>query len=109
MGKLVAGSPLLQAVIKDLKAGWSPEQIAFRLKHMHPDEPNLLVSHETIYRYIYAPPRGELRKTLIAALCQAHKTRVYFADPHSPWQEGRGVCLVPAHGQTGTGNTASRY
>lgn len=43
---------------------------------MHPDEPDLQVSHETIYRYIYAQPRGELRKTLIAALRQAHKTRL---------------------------------
>lgn len=74
--KLVAGSALLQRVVTDLKAGWSPEQIAGRLKHMHPDEPNLLVSHETIYRYIYAQPRGELRKTLIAALRQSHKTRL---------------------------------
>jgi IS30 family transposase len=74
--KLVAGSVLLQTVVTDLKAGWSPEQIAGRLKHMHPDEPNLLVSHETIYRYIYAQPRGELRKTLIAALRQSHKTRL---------------------------------
>jgi IS30 family transposase len=84
--KLVAGSPLLQAVIKDLKAGWSPEQIAGRLKHMHPEEPNLLVSHETIYRYIYAQPRGELRKTLIAALRQAHKTRL----PRTRGQDRRG-------------------
>lgn len=74
--KLVAGSPLLPVVITDLKAGWSPEQIAGRLKHRHPDEPQRLVSHETIYRYIYAQPRGELRKTLIAALRQAHKTRL---------------------------------
>ena len=42
--------------------GWSPEQIAGRLKQMHPDEPSERVSHETIYAYIYAQPRGELRK-----------------------------------------------
>ena len=102
--QLVTGSPLLRAVITDLKAGWPPEQIAGRLKHMHPDEPNLRVSHETIYGYIYAQPRGELRQTLIAALRQTltydqgkemarHRElaqrlniRVYFADPHSPWQ-----------------------
>ncbi len=43
---------------------------------MHPDEPTERVSHETIYSYIYAQPRGELRKTLIAALRQAHKKRL---------------------------------
>lgn len=74
--KLVPGSPLLQAVMTDLKAGWSPEQIAGRLKHMHPDEPALRVSHESIYCYIYAQPRGERRTTLISALRQAHKSRL---------------------------------
>jgi IS30 family transposase len=84
--KLVAGSPWLPVVITDLKAGWSPEQMAGRLKHRHPDEPQRLVSHETIYRYIYAQPRGELRKTLIAALRQAHKTRL----PRTRGQDRRG-------------------
>jgi transposase, IS30 family len=82
----MAGSPLLQAVIKDLKAGWSPEQIAGRLKHRPPDEPNRWVSHETLDRYSYAPPRGEWRNTLIAALRQAHKTRL----PRTRGQERRG-------------------
>lgn len=60
--KLVDGAPLSQAVVADLQAGWSPEQIAGRLKQMHPDEPTRHVSHETIYRCIHAQPRGELRK-----------------------------------------------
>ena len=84
--QLVTGSPLLRVVITDLKADWSPEQIAGRLKHMHPDEPNLRVSHETIYGYIYAQPRGELRQTLIAALRQTHKTRL----PRTRGQARRG-------------------
>ena len=74
--KLVAGAPLLREVRRLLLCGWSPEQIAGRLKRMHPDEPALRVSHETIYGYIYAQPRGELRKLLIAALRQAHKARL---------------------------------
>jgi IS30 family transposase len=43
---------------------------------MHPEEPTERVSHETIYAYIYAQPRGELRKLLIGALRQAHKKRL---------------------------------
>lgn len=66
--KLVAGPALLQEVHADLLGGWSPEQIAVRLKQMHPDEPAERVSHETIYNYLYAESLGELRKALIAAL-----------------------------------------
>jgi hypothetical protein len=35
---------------------------------MHPDDPSLQVSHETLYTAIYAHPRGELRTQLIACL-----------------------------------------
>ena len=74
--KLVVGTALLQEVHAGLLGGWSPEQIAGKLKQMHPDEPTERVSHETIYSYLYAQPRGELRKTLIAALRQVHKKRL---------------------------------
>jgi len=37
---------------------------------MWPDQPELHVSHETIYTAIYAYPKGELRKDLIACLHQ---------------------------------------
>ena len=46
--------------------GWSPEQVAGRLRRMTPHEPAFHVSHETIYCAIYALPRGELRSELIA-------------------------------------------
>jgi len=51
---------------------WSPEQIAYRLKSMHPDDPTRLISHETIYAAIYAQPKGGLKAEMIAALRQ-HK------------------------------------
>jgi IS30 family transposase len=80
----VAGEPptatneeaLERDVRAELQRGWSPEQIAGRLKRMHPDEPSERVLHQTVYAYIYAQPRGELRKPLIGALRQAHKTRL---------------------------------
>lgn len=40
------------AVIDRLQAGWSPEQIAGRLRHEGHRE---RVCHETIYRYVYSP------------------------------------------------------
>ena len=51
---------------------WSPEQIARKLKAMHPDDPTRLISHETIYAAIYAQPRGGLKAGMIVALRQ-HK------------------------------------
>jgi len=59
-----------------LRAGWSPQQISGRLKHMHPDDPDRQVSHETIYAALYAQPRGYLRTELIKYLRQAHKKRM---------------------------------
>ena len=49
---------------------WSPQQMAATLKCAFPDEPERHVSHETIYTAIYAQPRGELRKQLVACLKQ---------------------------------------
>jgi IS30 family transposase len=54
---------------------WSPYQIALRIRDMHPKEPQLHVSHETIYTALYAMPRGQLRKELISCLRRAHSVR----------------------------------
>jgi len=56
------------AVLTLLDWKWSPQQIAGTLKRVFPDEPERHVSHETIYTAIYAQPRGELRRQLIACL-----------------------------------------
>nr|WP_308432330.1 hypothetical protein [Streptomyces calvus] len=39
---------------------WSPEQIANILRLEFPDRPEMYASHETIYRALYAQPRGDL-------------------------------------------------
>ncbi|SAL14711.1 integrase catalytic subunit [Caballeronia telluris] len=43
---------------------------------MYPTEPTQHVSHETIYTAIYAQPRGELRRQLIACLRHGHSARM---------------------------------
>ena len=54
---------------------WSPDQIAARLRRMHPDDPSQRVSHETIHAAIYAQPRGGLKALMIEALRQAKPKR----------------------------------
>ena len=43
---------------------WSPQQIAARLAIDYPDEPEMRVSHETIYQSLFVQARGALRKEL---------------------------------------------
>jgi transposase, IS30 family len=51
--KLAADDGLRARVVDRLKAGWSPQQIAGRLKREAPDRPS--VCHETIYRHVHGP------------------------------------------------------
>jgi IS30 family transposase len=74
-GKL-AGSPrLLAAVERGLGECWSPQQISARLRVEHPDEEEMRISHETIYRSLYVQSRGELRRGLTAQLRTGRRTR----------------------------------
>lgn len=74
--KIVEGSALFQSIRDDLVFyRWSPQQIAAKLRDMHPDDPSQRVSHETIYAAIYAYPRGGLKKELVDALRQHKPTR----------------------------------
>ena len=81
---LPAQPDLLALVQQCLKRRWSPQQIQHWLRDHHPSLPP--VSHETIYRYLYALPRGELRRELIAHLRQG---RVQRRAKHKP-SDGRG-------------------
>jgi IS30 family transposase len=58
-----------------LGMGWSPQQIAARLRRDYPHDMDKRISHETIYAAIYIIPRGELRRTLVRCLRQHRKVR----------------------------------
>jgi IS30 family transposase len=73
--KLIPGNPLFEHVAEQLRAGWSPLQIAGRLRRMDPATRPGTVSHETIYTALYALPRGELRRELLSALRQGRQNR----------------------------------
>jgi transposase, IS30 family len=59
---------LVEVISEGLEAGWSPQQVANRLRLEHPDDPGWWVSHEAIYQDLYLQGRGELRRELAAAL-----------------------------------------
>src|SRR5271169_3773332 len=77
---------LWDVVLTMLNWRWSPQQIAGTLHRMFPENPDLQISHETIYNAIYAQPRGELRRQLIACLRQGRSTRM----PRSRGEDRRG-------------------
>lgn len=72
-------STIYRYVYDKLRCGWSPEQIAGRLKRNNHGE--TIICHETIYRYIYSPAGKE--KQLHEYLVRQHRRR-------RPWY---GRCL----------------
>jgi transposase, IS30 family len=55
----------LRAIVQDdLRRRRSPEQIAGRLRHELPNEPEMWVSAETIYQSLYVQSRGALKREL---------------------------------------------
>lgn len=73
--KLVVDGRLRHTVLSLLRKQWSPAQIGDHLSRVHPNEPRLQVSAETIYSYLYVLPRGELRRELLHHLRQHRKNR----------------------------------
>lgn len=62
--KLLLHPTLARLVAKQLKANWSPQQIAGWLKITYPNDEKKQVSHETIYKTLYIQARGALKKEL---------------------------------------------
>ena len=56
-----------------LELRWSPQQISGWLVEEFPDDPEMRVSHETIYLSLFVQSRGALRKELTRYLRSAHK------------------------------------
>ncbi len=77
---------LLAEVVARLKQRHSPEQIAGRLREDFPDDPEMWVSHETIYQALYVQPRGELAQLVKTALRTGRAQR----KPQGRKETGRG-------------------
>lgn len=64
--------PLWAYLIEKLSLYWSPEQIANRLPIDYPDDPQMRISHETLYKAIYSDER---LSSFVACLRQARPKR----------------------------------
>jgi IS30 family transposase len=73
---LLARNRQLQRIVAvKLKEDWAPQQIAGWLKDEYPGNPELWVSHETIYRSLFVQARGVLKKELIGHLRSKRRMR----------------------------------
>jgi len=74
--KLAAGSAVRALVCQLLRCDYSPGQIAGRLKRDYPHQPELQVSHETIYQALFVQGKASLRAEVNAAIrCGKARTR----------------------------------
>ena len=73
---LLDRDPRLRAyVLAGLRRRWSPEQIVIRLRAEYPQDKTMRISHETIYRYLYVMPRGQLKAELLRCLRRRRRYR----------------------------------
>jgi IS30 family transposase len=68
LDKIGTHSMLRFYVYKGLLNGWSPEQVAGRIKLDYPEDNVMSISHEAIYMHIYSHPQARLNRKLIALL-----------------------------------------
>jgi transposase, IS30 family len=68
---------IIDYIITHLRYGWSPEQIAGRLKRKYE---KTIICHETIYRYIYTHPEKKLAQYLV----RNHKRRRRKSSNYQP-------------------------
>ena len=86
--KLASRVVLRDMVEAKLADRWSPQQIAGWLKLTYPDDVEMQVSHETIYRSLFVQTRGSLRKELTTQL----RTRRAIRRPRgAKLPDGRGL------------------
>jgi IS30 family transposase len=75
IAKLARCTRLRAIVEAKLEQRWSPQQIAGWLSMEFPDDPEMRVSHETIYLSLFVQSRGALRKELTRYLRMRRSAR----------------------------------
>ena len=88
---LLQNQRLQRIVAVKLQQDWSPQQIAGWLRDHYPGQPEMWVSHETIYRSLFVQARGALKKELIGHL---RTKRRYRRSRHATYRgQGRGAIV----------------
>ena len=91
--RLATRPTLRDAVASKLVVNWSPQQIAAWLHRAFPDDPEMHVSHETIYRSLFVQSRGVLKQRLIAHL---RRPRTFRRSRHATMKGRRQGQIVDA-------------
>lgn len=73
--RLASSAPLRQVVSEKLQADWAPQQIAGWLKREYENQPQMQVSHETIYRSLFVQAKSTLKRELLAHLRSKRQVR----------------------------------
>lgn len=89
--KLIDCPALCKLIAAKLHRAWSPEQIAGWLKRRYPDNQEMQVSHETIYKTLFIQTRGALKKEL--QQCLRSKRAVRRSRTAS--LKGKGLGSIP--------------
>jgi IS30 family transposase len=92
--KLATNQVLRERVEQELQAFHSPEQVAGRLRVDYPDDREMQVHHETIYRELYVQSRGALRADLTKSLRTGRARRVPRRRPGARFN-GNGAGHIP--------------
>ena len=96
VAKFVACPRLRHEVERRLKMRWSPQQIAARLVIDYPEDPQMRVSHETIYQSLFVQARGALRAELVRCLRTGRARRRPRQRTASRRGELAGMVLISA-------------
>jgi IS30 family transposase len=92
--RLATHPRLRHAVATQLACQWSPQQIAGWLRTTFRSDPDMQVSHETIYRSLFVQSRGVLKRELLAHLRWQRRFRHARAAARVGHHRGRIVDAV---------------
>lgn len=89
--KLIESPTLCKIIAEKMHQDWSPEQIAGWLKRCYPDNQEMHVSHETIYKTLFIQTRGALKKELQQCLRSGRAVR----RSRTSSLKGKGLGSIP--------------
>lgn len=93
--RLASNEPLRQEVTQKLQMDWAPQQIAGWLAREYENQPQMQVSHETIYRSLFVQAKSTLKKELLAHLRSKRQMRRTMAL--KDYKQGQIVGAVSIH------------